>query len=175
VSDTTPGKVGRARLERASERLQEVWQALCRRPITATFTDIQLHNTSTNFLEMKGTVEEFKSLFDSPGSALVVSGKDGIASDGKGFLRFLESAQHPVELFFIEEGALYLQVSSVRLREKHSQGGQLDHLLPTRMRRIKEREQNRQTTSSINHNRRDRQTQECYLAMSGGACMDAKS
>jgi hypothetical protein len=109
-SDTALGKDGRSRLARASERLQEVWQALCRRPITATCINIQLHNTSTNFLGMKGTVEEFKSLFDSPGSALVVSVI------------------------------------------------------------TKEREQNRQTTSSINHNRRDCQTQECYLAMSGSAC-----
>jgi hypothetical protein len=110
VSDTTLGKDGRSRLERASERLQEVCQALCRPPITATAIDIQVHGISTKFLGMRGNVEELKGLFNSPGSALVVS------------------------------------VTT------------------------KEREQNRQTTSSINHNRRDCQTQECYLAMTGSAC-----
>jgi hypothetical protein len=66
---------------------------------------------------MRGNVEELKGLFNSPGSALVVSGKDGLTSDGKGFLAFLESVQHPVEIFIVEEGSLHLRVSSMRLRE----------------------------------------------------------
>ena len=117
VSDTTLGKDGKSRLERASKRLRAVWQALCRPPITATAIDIRAHGTSTKFPGMKGNVEELKGLFNSPGSALVVSGKDGLTSNGKGFLAFLESVQHPVEILIVEEGSLYLRVSSMRLRE----------------------------------------------------------
>ena len=117
MSDTTLGKDGKSRLERASKRLRAVWQALCRPPITATAIDIRAHGTSTKFPGMKGNVEELKGLFNSPGSALVVSGKDGLTSNGKGFLAFLESVQHPVEILIVEEGSLYLRVSSMRLRE----------------------------------------------------------
>jgi len=96
----------------ANDRLNVIWNRICFYPrLNQQIPNLGLWTSGTSRVFMKGlrgTVKAIKKVFSTEGSALILGGVDGLTTDIKDLLEFLDSTEHTheVQLFWIEEGDL---------------------------------------------------------------------
>jgi hypothetical protein len=85
---------------------------------TVDTLNIALFGPSREFEDMNNDTNQLLSLFREPGSALVISGLDGVTTDIQCILQFLNSSQHQhkVEMFCIDGGDPQVRASSLDLQ-----------------------------------------------------------